>query len=168
MAGGAFLILNPCWLILAIITYRLECCVVYHIRICNSQSVSLSTSKSSLPCAIHPRDIKSRPGIGSERETCFLLAFVSHISLFPLVSCRMLQNGESKSHNSDYGSFHAATHANPANSDNSGGYQRHSRGEAATSSAGGQPPGGVSSKSKAGTDQVDHQSAAMATVISIK
>ena len=80
----------------------------------------------------------------------------------------MLQNGESKSHNSDYGSFHAATHANPANSDNSGGYQRHSRGEAATSSAGGQPPGGVSSKSKAGTDQVDHQSAAMATVISIK
>ena len=82
----------------------------------------------------------------------------------------MLQNGESKSHNSDYGSFHAATHANPANSDNNpsgGGYQRH-RGEAATSSAGGgQPPGGVSSKSKAGTDQVDHQSAAMATVISI-
>jgi len=75
----------------------------------------------------------------------------------------MLQNGDSKSHNSDYGSFHAATHANPANSDNSGGYQRHSRGEAATSSAGGQPPGGVSSKSKAGTDQVDHQSAAMAT-----
>ena len=146
--------------------------MVYHIRICNSQSVSLSTSKSSLPCAIHPRDIKSRPGIGSERETCFLLAFVSHISLFPLVSCRMLQNGESKSHNSDYGSFHAtATHANPANSDNNpsgGGYQRH-RGEAATSSAGGgQPPGGVSSKSKAGTDQVDHQSAAMATVISIK
>ena len=80
----------------------------------------------------------------------------------------MLQNGDSKSHNSDYGSFHAATHANPANSDNSGGYQRHSRGEAATSSAGGQPPGGVSSKSKAGTDQVDHQSAAMATVISFK
>ena len=105
------------------------------------------------------------------REKLVLLAFVSHISLFPLVSCRMLQNGESKSHNSDYGSFHAATHANPANSDNNpsgGGYQRH-RGEAATSSAGGgQPPGGVSSKSKAGTDQVDHQSAAMATVISIK